>query len=104
MLIVEPNYHLYDTQKAFNKAVLSAIRAISYSASVPRRDTCLLKRMLLMEIIFTINYDYDYVFYNLEDASDTISDLRQRFPDEIFDIYTIYEYDSEFSEYKEYAE
>lgn len=57
-----------------------------------------------MEKIFTINYDHDYVFYNWEDAKDTISDLRQRFPDEIFVIYTIYEDDSEFSEYKEYAE
>lgn len=56
-----------------------------------------------MKEIFTINYDYDYVFWNWKDAVNTISDLRNRFPDEIFVIYTIYEDDSEFSEYEEYA-
>ncbi len=57
-----------------------------------------------MKEIFTINDDYDYVFWHWEDAVNTISDLRERFPDEIFDIYTIYEDDSEFSEYVEYAD
>lgn len=62
------------------------------------------ERIINMKEIFTINYDYDYVFWNWEDAVNTISDLRSRFPDEIFVIYTIYEDDSEFSEYEEYAD
>lgn len=56
-----------------------------------------------MKKLYTINYDYDYVFYNHGDAVETASDLRQRFPDETFDIETINEDDPEFPTYEEYA-
>lgn len=56
-----------------------------------------------MREIYTINNDFDYVFVNYTDAVAVKEDLSSRFPDEDFDIYTLTEDDSEFSEYAKYV-
>lgn len=57
-----------------------------------------------MREIYTINNDFDYVFVNYTDAVAVKEDLSSRFPDEDFDIYTLTEDDSKFSEYAKYVD
>lgn len=57
-----------------------------------------------MKKLYTINYDRDYVFKKEENAIYAISGLKQRFPDETFDIDIIDEKDPEFTEYEQYAD
>lgn len=55
-----------------------------------------------MKQLYTIDFDKDYVYENIEDAVSTKLDLQSRFEDE-FEIYTIAEDDEEFEEYKNYV-
>ncbi len=57
-----------------------------------------------MKEVYTINYDVDYVFLDRADAEETKSDLLSRFPDEVFEIYTIDEHNEDFQLFYENAE